>query len=147
MCIRDRMSIGYIFYFLFNYGLALITYVALYATVGAIFDNPQDAQSGVWPLMLLIMIPFFIALGLESNSQTSLAIITSLLPFASLIVMPARILMVEVPMWQVLLAIVINVVVLIGIFKLAGKIYRIGILLTGKKPKWSEVFRWLKLSN
>lgn len=63
----------------------------------------------------------FIALGLESNSQTSLAIITSLLPFASLIVMPARILMVEVPMWQVLLAIVINVVVLIGIFKLAGK--------------------------
>ncbi|MFZ1280771.1 MAG: ABC transporter permease [Ignavibacteriaceae bacterium] len=142
-----QMSIGYIFYFLFNYGLALITYVALYATVGAIFDNPQDAQSGVWPLMLLIMIPFFIALGLESNSQTSLAIITSLLPFASLIVMPARILMVEVPMWQVLLAIVINVVVLIGIFKLAGKIYRIGILLTGKKPKWSEVFRWLKLSN
>lgn len=142
-----QMSIGYIFYFLFNYGLALITYVALYATVGAIFDNPQDAQSGVWPLMLLIMIPFFIALGLESNSQTSLAIITSLLPFASLIVMPARILMVEVPMWQVLLAIVINVVVLIGIFKLAGKIYRIGILLTGKKPKWSEVFRWLKMTN
>lgn len=141
-----QMSIGYIFYFLFNYGLALITYVALYATVGAIFDNPQDAQSGVWPLMLLIMIPFFIALGLESNSQTSLAIITSLLPFASLIVMPARILMVEVPIWQVLLAIVINVVVLIGIFKLAGKIYRIGILLTGKKPKWSEVFRWLKMT-
>lgn len=142
-----QMSIGYIFYFLFNYGLALITYVALYATVGAIFDNPQDAQSGVWPLMLLIMIPFFIALGLEANSQTSLAIITSLLPFASLIVMPARILMVEVPTWQILLAIVINIVVLIGIFKLAGKIYRIGILLTGKKPKWSEVFRWLKLSN
>ncbi|KAB2845270.1 MAG: hypothetical protein F9K42_12815 [Ignavibacterium sp.] len=60
-----QMSIGYILYFLFNYGLALITYVALYATVGAIFDNPQDAQSGIWPLLMLIMIPFFIALSLE----------------------------------------------------------------------------------
>jgi len=141
-----QMSIGYIFYFLFNYALALITYVALYATVGAIFDNPQDAQSGVWPLMLLIMIPFFIALGLESNSQSSFAIIASLLPFASLIVMPARMILVEVPLWQILLSCVINIVVLFGIFKLAGKIYRIGILLTGKKPKWSEVFSWLKMS-
>jgi len=141
-----QMSVGYIFYFLFNYALALITYVALYATVGAIFDNPQDAQSGVWPLMLLIMIPFFIALGLESNSQSSFAIIASLLPFASLIVMPARMILVEVPLWQILLSCAINIVVLFGIFKLAGKIYRIGILLTGKKPKWSEVFSWLKMS-
>ena len=142
-----QMSIGYILYFLFNYALALITYVALYATVGAIFDNPQDAQSGVWPLLMLIMIPFFIALGLESNAQTSFAIIASLFPFAALIVMPARMILVEVPLWQILLSSLINIVVLIGIFKLAGKIYRIGILLTGKKPKWSEVIRWLKMSS
>lgn len=141
-----QMSVGYILYFLFNYALALITYVALYATVGAIFDNPQDAQSGVWPLLMLIMIPFFIALGLESNSQTPFAFVASLFPFASLIVMPARMLLVEVPTWQILLSALINIVVLLGIFKLAGKIYRIGILLTGKKPKWSEVFRWLRMS-
>jgi ABC-2 type transport system permease protein len=142
-----QMSFGYILYFLFNYALALITYVALYATVGAIFDNPQDAQSGVWPLLMLIMIPFFIAIGLESNAQTSFAVIASLFPFASLIVMPARMILVEVPLWQILLSSLINIIVLIGIFKLAGKIYRIGILLTGKKPKWSEVIRWLKISN
>lgn len=142
-----QMSLGFILYFLFNYSIALITYVALYATVGAIFDNPQDAQSGVWPLLMLIMIPFFIALGMESNAQSSLTVIASLFPFASLIVMPARMILVEVPLWQILLSCVINIVVLIGIFKLAGKIYRIGILLTGKKPKWSEVFGWLKMSS
>ena len=142
-----QMSLGFILYFLFNYSIALITYVALYATVGAIFDNPQDAQSGVWPLLMLIMIPFFIALGMESNAQSSLTVIASLFPFVSLIVMPARMILVEVPMWQILLSCVINIVVLIGIFKLAGKIYRIGILLTGKKPKWSEVFGWLKMSS
>ncbi len=142
-----QMSLGFILYFLFNYSIALITYVALYATVGAIFDNPQDAQSGVWPLLMLIMIPFFIALGMESNAQSSLTVIASLFPFASLIVMPARMILVEVPLWQILLSCFINIVVLIGIFKLAGKIYRIGILLTGKKPKWSEVFGWLKMSS
>jgi ABC-2 type transport system permease protein len=142
-----QMSFGFILYFLLNYGLALFTYVALYATVGAIFDNPQDAQSGVWPLMLLIMIPFFIALGLETNAQTSFIIIASLFPFSSLIVMPARMIMVEVPVWQVLLSILINISVLIGIFKLAGKIYRVGILITGKKPKWSEVVNWLRISQ
>src|SRR5574338_89545 len=93
--LMPQMSIEFIFYFLFNYTIALITYVALYATVGAIFDNPQDAQSGVWPLLI---------------------------------------------------SVVINIVVLVGIFKLAGKIYRIGILLTGKKPQWSEVFSWLRMS-
>lgn len=142
-----QMGIGYILYFLFNYALALTTYVALYATVGAIFDNPQDAQSGVWPLLMLIMIPFFIALGLQSNAQTSFAVVASLFPFASLIVMPARMILVEVPLWQILLSSLINIILLIGIFKLAGKIYRIGILLTGKKPKWSEVIRWLKMST
>lgn len=142
-----QMSFGFILYFLFNYSLALISYVALYATVGAIFDNPQDAQSGVWPLLMLIMIPFFIALGMESNAQSSLAQIASLFPFSSLIVMPARMILVEVPIWQILLSVVINLVVLIAIFKLAGKIYRIGILLTGKKPKWSEVIGWLKMSS
>ncbi len=133
-------------YFVFNYSLALITFIALYATVGAIFDNPQDAQSGMWPVLMLIMIPFFIAIGLESNPQSSFAQIASMFPFASLIVMPARMILVDVPLWQILLSIVINVIVLIGIFKLAGKIYRIGILLTGKKPKWSEVIRWLRMS-
>ncbi|MBK7631079.1 MAG: ABC transporter permease [Ignavibacteriales bacterium] len=142
-----QMNFGFVLYFLFNYSIALISYVALYASVGAIFDNPQDAQSGVWPLLMLIMIPFFIALGMESNAQSSLAQIASLFPFSSLIVMPARMILVEVPIWQILLSVVINLVVLIGIFKLAGKIYRIGILLTGKKPKWSEVIGWLKMSS
>jgi ABC-2 type transport system permease protein len=145
--LMPQMSMGYITYFIFNYSLALITYVALYATVGAIFDNPQDAQSGMWPLLMLIMIPFFIAMGLQSNPQATFAQIASMFPFASLIVMPARMILVDVPLWQILISVLVNVIVLIGVFKLAGKIYRIGILLTGKKPKWSEVLQWLRMSS
>lgn len=142
-----QTSVGYLLFFIFNYAIALITYIALYATVGAIFDNPQDAQSGMWPVLMLIIIPFFIAISLQSNPQSNLAQIASMFPFASLIVLPARMVMVDVPIWQILVALVINILVLIGIFNLAGKIYRVGILLTGKKPKWSEVYSWLKMST
>lgn len=142
-----KIGFGYLLYFLFNYSIALITYIAVYATLGAIFDNPQDAQSGVWPIVMLIMIPFFIAISLIDNSQNSLTVISSMFPFASLLVMPARMLTGEVPMLQIVISIIVNIIVLLGIFKLSGKIYRIGILLTGKKPKWSEVVKWLRMSN
>jgi len=119
--------------------------VGLFATVGSIFDNSQDAQSGVWPLMMLIIFPFLIAISLQSNPQSSIAKITSLLPFTSLLVMPARLTLVQVPMLELIASIVINLAVLFAIFPLAGKIYRVGILVTGKKPKWSEVRKWLAM--
>jgi len=122
----------------------LITFLGLFATVGAIFDNEQDAQSGIWPIMMLVMIPFFISISMLKNPDTLLANVTSLLPFSSIIVMPARMSLVEIPLWQFALSIVVNVATMLLIFPFAGKIYRVGILLTGKKPQWSEVFKWLK---
>ena len=138
------IGISHLFYFLFNFFIALITFLGLYATVGSIFDNDQDAQSGGWPLLILIMIPFFIAISMISNPESSIARIASFVPFASLIVMPARMTILEVPLWQLVLSSVINIAVMISIFPVAGKIYRVGILSTGKKPKWSEVIKWLK---
>lgn len=142
-----QLSAGYLLYFLFNYSLALTTFIALYATVGAIFDNPQDAQSGMWPVLMLIMIPFFIAIGLQSNPQNTVGQIAAFFPFASLIVMPARMVLVDVALTDVLISIVINIATLFFIFSFAGKIYRVGILITGKKPKWSEVIKWIRLKN
>ena len=142
-----QLDIGFILYFLFNYAIALFTFVGLFAMVGAIFDNTQDAQSGIWPLMILIIIPFLIAISLQSNPQSSVAKITSLLPFTSLLVMPARLTLVEVPLFEVIASLVINLAVLAAIFPLAGKIYRVGILVTGKKPKWSEVRKWLRVKS
>ena len=127
-----------------NYFIGLITFLGLFATVGAIFDNDQDAQSGIWPIMMLIMIPFFIAITAQNNPDSALIQITSLVPFASIIVMPARMTLVEVPVWQFSAALVINIATFLGIFVLAGKIYRVGILRTGKKPSWGEVVKWFK---
>ncbi len=115
--------------------------------IGSIFENAQEAQSGMWPIMMLIMIPFFIAITLGKNPTNPMAVISSMLPFASLIVMPARMTLVDVPLWQFILSIAVSIVTIMAIFPIAGKIFRIGILRTGKKPKWAEIIKWLKFSN
>jgi ABC-2 type transport system permease protein len=138
------ISLSQVAFVLFNFLIGLITFLGLFATVGAIFDNDQDAQSGIWPIMLLVMIPFFIGITLVNNPENTIGIIASMMPFASIIVMPARMTLVDIPFWQFALAVFVNLATLIIIFPLAGKIYRVGILMSGKKPKWSEVIRWLK---
>lgn len=139
-----KLSMWHLVFFMINYFIALITFLGLFATVGSIFDNPQDAQSGIWPIMMLIIIPFFIAIGMQTNPENQIARISSFVPFASLIIMPARITLVDIPLLQLIVSIGINIAVMILIFILAGKIYRVGILITGKKPKWSEVAKWFK---
>lgn len=137
-----KINMWHILYFLLNYLIGLITFLGLFASVGAIFDNDQDAQSGMWPIMILILIPFYIAITMTNNPDTSLIHISSMVPFASIMIMPARITVIDVPMWQLIFSFIVNIVTMVGIFMLAGKIYRVGILMTGKKPKWSEVVRW-----
>jgi len=77
-------------YLLINFFLGLLIFVGLFATVGSIFENPQDAQSGMWPIMLLIMIPFFISMSMIENPTNPVANIASMLPFSAVIVMPAK---------------------------------------------------------
>lgn len=133
-----------IIYTLINFFIGLLTFIGLFAMLGAIFDNPQDASSGTLPVMMLIIIPFFIALSMMENPNRPIALIASYFPFASIIVMPARLTLIGVPIWNLFISTVINILTFVAIFPIAGKIYRVGILRTGKKPKWSEVVKWLK---
>lgn len=137
----DMFQIGY---FLLNYFIGLITFMGLFTSVGAIFDNEQDTQSGMWPIMMLIMIPFFIAIAMLQNSENDIARIASMLPFASIIVMPARMVLSEIPTWQFIVSLLVNLGTMFLLFPMAGKVYRIGILMSGKKPKWTEVAKWLR---
>lgn len=138
------ITVGHLIYFLINFFLAVIIFHGLFATVGAIFENSQEAQSGMWPVMLLIMIPFFISFSILRNPNNPMAVVSSYLPFATLMVMPGRYTVVDLPLWQLFVSGLVNVATIAAIFPLAGKIYRVGILRTGKKPSWSEVIKWMK---
>jgi ABC-2 type transport system permease protein len=142
--ISISVTAGQLAYYLLNFFLGLITFIALFVTLGSIFETAQEAQSGMWPIMMLIIIPFFIAMSMGKNPANPIAAIASMFPFASIIVMPARMTVIDVPLWQLLLSIVVNIATIYFLFPLAGKIFRIGILRTGKKPSWGEVVKWLK---
>lgn len=141
------ISLYKILFFIITYSLGLVTYLGLFAAAGAIVDNDQDAQSMIWPVMILIMIPFFISISLQSNPGSIIGRVSSLVPFASLIVMPARIALVDVPVLEIILSVFINILTLIFVVIISGKIYRLGIIATGKKPSPKELLNWIKTSK
>jgi len=142
---KFKFDIGYghLIYFLCNFFLGLVIYQGLFSMVGSMFNAPQEAQQGVFPLMLLIIIPFFISFSMINNPDNIIAVIASYIPFATIIVMPCRFTLVDMPIIYPLISCVINIATLILIFPIAGKIYRVGILRTGTKPTLREVIKWV----
>ena len=132
--------IGFVIYFIGGYFL----YSSFYAAIGAAVDNQTDSQQFllpiIMPLMLSVYIGFFTVIN---NPHGTIAVVFSMIPLTSPIVMLMRIPF-GVPLWQI----AISVTLLFGSFFcvvwFAAKIYRIGILMYGKKPTWSELYRWLK---
>lgn len=131
-------------YFLVNYLFGVVTFLSIFSAFGAMFDNPQDAQSSMFPVMLLIIVPFFLAFSVVNNPTSMLGIVGSMLPFFSILVMPARMVLIDVPFWQFIVAVLVNLVTLYFVVLLCGKIYRFTILMTGKNPSWKEIYKWMR---
>lgn len=132
------------FYFLFNYFIGLLTFLSIFAMFGSMFENPQDAQGSMMPVFLLIMIPFFLAMSMANNPGNMMAEVGSMLPFFSIMVMPARMTLIDVPLWQLGVGVLVNLATFCLVVMLSGKIYRFTILMTGKSPSWKEVYKWLR---
>jgi ABC-2 type transport system permease protein len=129
-------------YFLCGYFL----YSALFAAVGAACSNEQDAQQLQWiamaPLVCTMMI-YWVVLT-DSNSRTS--VILSEIPFFGPVLMPLRVSLQTPPPWQLALSIVLLLLSIAVVILASAKIYRVGILMYGKRPTLPEMFRWLRYS-
>jgi ABC-2 type transport system permease protein len=130
------------FFVLFFIGGYLI-YATLFAAVGAVVNSPEDSQQYIMPITVLILFAFYAGSYSSQNPDGPLAFWTSLIPFTSPIVMMVR-LPFGVPWWQLLVSIVLMFSTAIFITSFVAKIYRIGILMYGKKPTYSEIMKWLK---
>ncbi|HCT22375.1 MAG TPA: ABC transporter permease, partial [Chitinophagaceae bacterium] len=132
----------FIFYFLGGYFL----YSSLFAAVGsAVNEDPQDAQSLLLPITMPIIFAFVILTKAVNDPNSPIAVFGSLFPLTSPIVMMARIghgIPEGVSVWQLLLSMALLVAGFIATTWLAGKIYRTGILMYGKKVTWKEMWKW-----
>lgn len=116
----------------------------MYAGVGAMVNSEQDAQQYVGPLSMLVVIPFLSIWHIIGNPNSQLSVILSLIPFFSPITMYARMLVQMPPVWQVALCLALIVVTIIGMTWVVGRIYRVGVLMHGKRPTIPEIIKWIR---
>lgn len=132
----------FIFYFLGGF----FFYASIYAAVGcAVNEDMREAQSLGFPITILIMFAFFIMMAAAKDPGSPLAVWGSIIPFTSPLVMMGRVsygIPATVPYWQLALSMCLLVISFLLVTWFAGKIYRTGILMYGKKPTWKEMFKW-----
>ena len=135
----------FVIYFILGY----LIYSSIYAAIGAAVDNETDTQQFIFPVILPLMLAIYVGFfSVFSNPHGPIAVGFSLFPLTSPIVMlmrlPGGIGEGGVPIWEVVTSILLLVITFLGIVWLAAKIYRVGILMYGKKPSYKELYKWIK---
>ena len=135
-----KVVVLFLLYFLGGY----LLYASLFAAIGSAVDNETDTQQFSMPVTLPIIFSIFIGIYAAQSPDSALAFWGSVIPFTSPVVMMARI-PYDVPTWQILLSLGLLVGTFVASTWLAGKIYRTGILMYGKKVSWKELWKWIRV--
>jgi ABC-2 type transport system permease protein len=138
--VPTSVTITFLFYFLGGFFI----FSTMYAMLGAIATNNQEAQQLVMTVMLPLIASFLMLQPAMMSPDSGIAVAGSLIPFTSPVIMPARNVVTDVPIWQMGISMLLLVGTVSGIIWLGAKIYRIGIFATGKRATWSEVWRWIR---
>jgi ABC-2 type transport system permease protein len=123
---------------------AFLLYAAAFAAMGAASEDEQHLGQLSTPLILFLVLPLVLIGALVMNPGSVIAQILSYFPFTAPIVMFIRVMVETPPFWQQLLSYLIVLITIALTAGFGGKIFRIGILLTGKRPSIGEVLRWMK---
>lgn len=134
-----QIGLCFILYFVGGYFL----YSALFAAIGSALEQQEDTQQFMMPILLLLTFGFYAGIYSINNPDGPLAFWCSIIPFTSPIVMMMR-LPFDVPLWQIFLSLVLLYGTSALVVWLSAKIYRVGILMYGKKPSVKEIIRWMK---
>ena len=133
------MFFSFIIYFLGGY----LIYSSIYAAIGAAVDSETDTQQFMMPVLMPLVIAIYVGFSVIENPHGPIALGFSLFPLTSPIVMLMRIPF-GVPWWQLVISMFLLIITFIAIVWFAAKIYRVGILMYGKKPSYKELYKWLK---
>jgi ABC-2 type transport system permease protein len=124
--------------------LGFVLFSALFAAVGAVVSSEQEAQQAMQPLMLVLFVPILLIQPVLLNPGNSLAETASWLPFSAPVIMPLRLSLVPVSGQEILFSLAVNVIACVLALWLASRIYRVGILMYGKRATLREVGRWVR---
>ena len=140
--IRLMQLIVLIAYFL----LGFVFYSSLYAAIGSCCTTQQETQQLQMPVTFGLVIPFVLIMPTIMTPNASWVVALSLFPVTSPITMLLRVGVIDVPFWQLGVSVVLLAAGTVGAAWVAGKIFRVGILMTGKRPSIPEILRWVRAS-
>ena len=129
-------------FFVLNFIGGYLIYASIFAAIAASVNEQEDSQQFMLPVTLLLVFAMYAAIASADNPDGPLAVWCSMIPLTSPVVMMVR-LSFDAPMWQLILSLCILYGTALGLIWTAGKIYRVGILMYGKKPSLKEMFRWI----
>jgi ABC-2 type transport system permease protein len=129
---------SFVFYFITGY----LLYASIFAAIGSAVDNETETQQFMLPVTIPIILGLMVAMGTMQNPESPLSFWFSLIPLTSPIVMMARIPF-GVPLWQLGLSMALILGTFIGFVWMGAKVYRVGILMYGKKASWKEMWKWI----
>jgi ABC-2 type transport system permease protein len=135
---------GLLMIFLGFFVFGFFMFSALYAAVGAMCSTDEEAQQAQFPVMALVIVPIIFVMQVIQNPTSPMAVTLSLIPFFSPILMFARAAGGGAPAWQIALSFVLMAITVVVVAWVAGRIYKVGILMTGKRPTLPELWRWVK---
>jgi len=138
--VSPLVGIAFVLYFAGGF----LLFATLFAVIGAIITNAQEAQQFVFPVLMPFVLGLIMAMQAAENPTGPVSVVGSIVPFTAPMVMPARLAVGNVEWGQLLLSIVLLYATAAAIVWMAAKIYRVAIFATGQKPTAAEIFRWMR---
>jgi len=142
--VKGILSVGLLVYFAVFFLLGFVLYSTLCAAVGAMVNSEQEAQQLQFLVMMPMIVSVIIMVNIIQNPGSSVAVWASIFPLTAPLIMFLRVALQSPPAWQIALSIGLMVATTYGLVWVCGRIYRVGILMYGKKPTLPEIMKWIR---
>ncbi len=142
--VPPALSVTNLLWLVILFIMAFFLYASGYAAIGAAAEDDHQLQQLAWPLIIFLILPMLLISNLIMAPSSPIAVIFSFFPFTSPVVLLIRLLVAPPPIWQIAISIFILAASIVVLAAGAAKIFRIGILLTGKRASFKEMLKWLK---
>ena len=137
-------GLGMVALFIGFFVFGFFMYASLYAAIGAMCNSDEEAQQAQFPVIMLLIVPILMVTTVIEDPMSPMATGLSLVPLFSPILMWGRVAGGGVPAWQIVLSFVLMAMAIVAIAWVAGRIYKVGILMAGKRPTVPELWRWIR---
>jgi ABC-2 type transport system permease protein len=141
-----HLPLALLIYALIYFVLGYFLYSSFFAAIGAACSNEQDAQQLQWPATMPLIFSVVVLSLILNDPASKTSIVLSEIPFFSPVLMMLRIAVEPPPLWQIVLSIALMLVTTAGVIYASARIYRIGVLMYGKRPTLPELVRWMRCS-